>query len=471
MRIQAFSRRLQSFARAQSGSIGLWMGVAILPITLMVGAATDLRRVETMRGAVQDASDAAVLAAAKAYLAAGSADGGRLDAARAAAGATLGGNLREDGERLTALGWTVAEQGGELVLTTTAKVPLAFGGLFGMDALPVKTSAASVIDIRLEVALVLDTTGSMAINDRIGTLKQATGALIDQLAAAAQQSRRANPLKIALVPYSNTVRVATSHQGAEWLDSYSNGDRYWVAKPANLVDRFNSYGPAGWGGCLESRPMPFDVQDTAATKSDPNSLFVPFFNTETPTTDPNKDCGLSEIVPLTGDTAKVKAAALAMKIDGYTNIPMGLMWGWHALTPDAGPFGANNAEPYSHADLVKAVVLMTDGQNNLGFASNEYHGTGRMDQNRVGADENSTLLQRRAALDARLVALCKNMKARGIVIYSVRVEETEGPDTVMRGCASTIKGQQKFWDVADAKDLPAVFDKIGQDLIEVRLSR
>jgi Flp pilus assembly protein TadG len=42
-------------AADQRGGIAIWFAVALLPITMLVGAATDLRRVEEMRSRVQDA--------------------------------------------------------------------------------------------------------------------------------------------------------------------------------------------------------------------------------------------------------------------------------------------------------------------------------------------------------------------------------------------------------------------------------
>lgn len=477
MRLPKLGAVARPFLRDPSGAIGLWMAVAILPITLLVGAASDLRRVETMRGALQEASDAAVLAAARAYLAAGIDDPGRLSKAQAAAGASLSGNLGGMAGRLRNLEWTVSNPAatGELVLTTRARSDLAFGGLFGVSDLPVKTSAASMVDIRLEVALVLDTTGSMNSNGKLQLLKDSTTSLIGQLETAAVQSGRANALRVALVPYSNTVRLPGSYQGRDWWDPTSSGSDYRAPDNRN---RFAGYGTSGWGGCLESRPYPHDVRDTQPSRSDLNTLFVPWFNTrqpDTPTdpaTNPNEGCGLSESMPLTADTGAVRASVRTMVADGYTNIPMGLMWGWHALTPSGGPFGAGAAEPYLTPDLVKAVVLVTDGQNDLGHPSegDNYLGVGLLSQNRVGVTQTSSNEARREALDERLTELCRNMKERGIILYTVRVEVDTGPDAVLKGCAH--KPEAPFYhDVRDARDLGRVFSRIGQDLVDVRLSR
>src|SRR5690606_32705650 len=41
----------------------------------------------------------------------------------------------------------------------------------------------------------------------------------------------------------------------------------------------------GWGGCVESRPYPYDVRDTAPSASDQSTMFVPYFAPDTPDED------------------------------------------------------------------------------------------------------------------------------------------------------------------------------------------
>jgi hypothetical protein len=115
------------------------------------------------------------------------------------------------------------------------------------------------------------------------------------------------------------------------------------------------------------------------------------------------------------------------------------------------------------------VVLLTDGLNDLGDAgSNDYTGVGRLDQERVGVGVAASRDERRIALDARLTELCANMKARGIVIYTIRVEVAAGSDAALKGCATR---PEYYHDVRDADQLPAVFAKVGEGLIQLRLSR
>ena len=75
---------------------------------------------------------------------------------------------------------------------------------------------------------------------------------------------------------------------------------------------------------------------------------------------------------------------------------------------------------------------------------------------------------RRDAIDGKLATLCANMKARGITIYTVRVEVSGGSSTVMRDCATTV---DKFYDVQNASQLNSVFQTIAGDIASMRISR
>ena len=472
-RFRHILQRLARFRRAQGGGFAVWTAASLIPIAVLAGAATDYHRLTNMRSALQGAADTAALAAGRAYLAGAEGDPARLAAARAAAGEALAANLGPQLSLLQDLRWDVqpgTSADGELVFTANARIPMAFSGLLGLADVPVSTSAATQVGLRLEVALVLDTTGSMLSGNKLPLMKAATARLIDQLNAAAAQNPRRDPLKLALVPYSNTVRLPASYARATWMDGQARGDGYWnrALRPDPLFDRFDAYGEAGWAGCIESRPMPLDVSDAPARAADPDSLYVPFWNPDTPG-EPNAGCSISPLVRLTTDIGSVAQAAERLEAGGATNIPLGLLWGWHVLNP-SGPMGAGSAEAPRN-DLVKAVVLLTDGQNDLGDAGNNaYSGIGRLDQERVGVGVDATRDARRQALDSRLAALCANMKARGIVIYAIRVEVASGDDAVLKACASQPTAPY-YNDVRDADQLPAVFARVGEGLIQLRLSR
>lgn len=173
-------------------------------------------------------------------------------------------------------------------------------------------------------------------------------------------------------------------------------------------------GVASWGGCVESRPYPHNINDTAAATGTPATMFVPMFAPdETDLTDsnnparpannnwltdvstgtsavrqrfmpkyftdpgttvtpaygmdagPNTSCSttaitlLTDVSSTTGATA-VKAAIDAMAADGATNVPEGMAWGWRTLSSTA-PFTEGRAETERGND--KVLIVLTDGAN------------------------------------------------------------------------------------------------------------
>jgi hypothetical protein len=282
------------------------------------------------------------------------------------------------------------------------------------------------------------------------------------------------------------------------------------------VNRFSLFAAmsTSWGGCVESRPHPYDVQETPPSTATPATLFVPYLAPdesdvefyswgnnylpdetnnnaswftrlenagkydEAPTTTavigngynrgPNYGCTLQPIVPLTTNVATVKAGIQNMRATGDTNIPFGLMWGWHALSPHA-PYALGSA--YGNGGARKIAVLMTDGQNawfdNGSPAASIYSGAGYITNGRLGITGGDELA-RRTGLDARLTQLCANMKAKNIVIYTIRVEVTVGSATVLQNCASD---PEKFFDVQQASQLDSVFDQIAESLLNPRIIR
>jgi hypothetical protein len=309
-----------------------------------------------------------------------------------------------------------------------------------------------------------------------------------------------------------TVKVGTAYRNAGWIDQ--NGaapiNNQIFSSAANRFTLLNNMGVA-WGGCVESRAAPYDVQDTAPSTGAPATLFTPYFAPDEPSSGgtyynsylpdvtnssswqtrqgyvakynraptatgtnsntgyiygPNSGCQLSPITRLTDDWDTLKSAVDDMVAVGDTNIPLGLMWGWHLLSPNA-PFSDGRA--YNTPKSTKVVVLMTDGENTMGSTGNNnaslYNSLGYIWQGRLGITSGSTA-QRKAAMDARLTTLCANMKAQQIVIYTVRVEVASGDSSVLRGCASS---NDKFYDVQNASQLTAVFNAIAGSIENLRI--
>ncbi len=158
-----------------------------------------------------------------------------------------------------------------------------------------------------EVALALDNSGSMA-GSKIDSLKTAASNLVDTLFTAAQNSSEPDPIKIAVVPFAASVNVSSQYANASWMDTtgvgkyhayeqkcYANGGTLNssgtcsvnVGTGINSFTLFSSLktssgSAVSWGGCVEARPMPYDVSDDAPSSGNPSTVFVPLFAPDEP---------------------------------------------------------------------------------------------------------------------------------------------------------------------------------------------
>ena len=135
----------------------------------------------------------------------------------------------------------------------------------------------------------------------------------------------------------------------------------------------------------------------------------------------------------------MEAVVDAMTPSGMTNVTIGTMWGWHALT---------QSEPFTQAqavknDVEKVLILLTDGLNT---------------QNRFTTNPTQ--------IDKRTDVACNNLKKEKIRVFTVRVIEGNVP--LLQGCASA---PNMFYDVQVASQLTPVFASIAASLSGARLAK
>jgi hypothetical protein len=160
-----------------------------------------------------------------------------------------------------------------------------------------------------------------------------------------------------------------------------------------------------------------------------------------------------------------------MAAQGATGVGEGAAWGWRALSPSEPLTEGRN---YSITNNTKVLVLMTDGQNtyypNSKFLKSWYDIYGYIVQNHLGttSTSSSTLTQ---FMDQRTLQTCNNMKAAGVVIYTVAFQipgDQAGALTLLNSCASD---QDKYFAPGTNAELLAAFNAIGQDLSELRVTK
>ncbi|MEI9964044.1 MAG: hypothetical protein WDM92_04430 [Caulobacteraceae bacterium] len=128
----------------------------------------------------------------------------------------------------------------------------------------------------LEIAMVLDNTGSMA-GTKLSTLKTAASNFVDTLSTAAARSSDPNAVRIAL----GAVLDDRERRLAVPVADLDRPERRLADQRPDLQHPREPLHPAQadervLGGCVESRQAPYDVQDTPPTPTRPRPCSRPF---------------------------------------------------------------------------------------------------------------------------------------------------------------------------------------------------
>jgi Flp pilus assembly protein TadG len=523
------------FRRDRRGAVAIQFAILAVPLAVLSFGLVDINRASVAKRELQDALDAAALMAARSSA---TTDSGLQTVGAAALTAQLG---TMNDATLASSSFTLGGTSNTTVIATaTVKVTPIIANLWLQGDMTVGASSQVVrSQNKLEVVMVLDNTGSMAwtlgSSTKITALKTAASGLVTTLQTAAAGSSETDPIKIGVVPFSMSVNVGSTYKTASWITGVQPRDYGEDIFTQGNVDRFAKFSAMGisWAGCVESRPAPYDVQDTAPSSGTPATMFVPYFAPDEPddyaisytkrsrtyyyqfdnnyiTDDgnssvvwktrqgnankygtanlawgangtgdfgPNRECGITSLQRLTTSFSTVTSKLNSMVAVGNTNVAMGLMWGWHVLSPNA-PFADGVA--YGASKVTKIAIVLTDGDNTNDEVSNPensiYTGLGYIWQKRLlkanstttYLDETSSATERRDAIDAREALICTNMKAKGIVIYAIGVGVSTHSKSILQACAS---GTDYYYDVTDASQLSTVFSNIAGAIASLRISK
>lgn len=201
----------------------------------------------------------------------------------------------------------------------------------------------------------------------------------------------------------------------------------------------------------------------------------------------NPDDCPAAVLPLTNVRADVDGDDGIMDDltpDGYTNIPFGAVWGWRLVSPEPpfteaiGP-GETGPGGTDHEDWQKAVLIMTDGNNN--FDDRRTHWGSRPSaygyqfEERMGdgideADTGTPNMEDEA--DNKLLRICRRMKQENILVYSVVFDVSAGSniEDVFKSCA-TRPTAPYFFNAPNGDELNEAFSNIADDLVKLHVSR
>lgn len=239
-------RSIHRFHRHQSGSTFILTAFAIFALLAAVGTAVDVGRGQLMQSKLQNAVDAAGLAAG------GNVNSETLNAdVRKYINLNFSTNLM--GATLGNVTHTVSEDGKILTVTAEAQMPTTFMGLFGHDTMDLAaTTEITRSNKGMELVLVLDTTGSMA-GSKLTALKSSALKLVDILFGTGKTT--AENLWIGVVPFSQAVNIGPSH--TNWLDAAHYATLDWRS--------------THWAGCVEARYTGRDITDDPYNLPAPNT--------------------------------------------------------------------------------------------------------------------------------------------------------------------------------------------------------
>ena len=419
------SKLTRDFSNDNSGSLALMVGIAIIPMILVAGAAVDFYRVGSAKAEVQMSLDAGALAGAAAKPSA--TDAQRIKLAKDAFSANLDGGLG---------GQLVGEpdikiENGRLVMSYDGALPTTLLRIGGFDKVNIglKSSVNLRQAPRAEIAMVLDYSGSMGWSSA-GQTKYITmrNAAIDMVNGLTENGTN-KEVEFGLVPFSHNV---------------------YATLPSGFVK-----GATGgtWTGCTYDRQYPFNV-----SSNQPNGSNNSKWGQDAPT-DWDGEPGQAnyfcdgqnhngngyqannlKIRELSSDHSAIVSQLQAMQPYGYTNISLGVEFGWHLLEPDA-PYAAR---PFSDDKNKKFLVVLTDGkQTTPAFGSG---GSRKISDG-----------------ETNLTTLCGNIKNTDITVITIAFALNDAAtETRLRNCSTD--PDKHFFKAEDGNDLTSAFEEIQNQI-------
>jgi Flp pilus assembly protein TadG len=529
-------RVLGDFIIEGRGNVAILFGFALIPLVIGMGAAVDYGRALLVRERMADAADGAALAIGS---------WPDLTQAEQTAKAQQFFDANYPPSTLGTVGkLNVSYSGDDITVGVSGTVKTTFMNVANIDHIDVGvTTTVTKKQRNIELVLVLDTTGSMADNGKLGALKTAAKQLVSNLFNGNATS---DTLKIGVVPFAAAVNIGSNQINSGWLDTatYTAANATADPIPFEDLDKTTGIGPLAlyssakgltnrtWAGCVRERGGAYALTDDPPSTGTPATLWAPYFAPDEPdsaskttypntylcdnpskcsngnsttapsatcvtgtstndqrqcyttkykgksvpstSTGPDFNCPPAQITPMTNTASTVNAAIDALVAKGSTVIPAGLLWGWRVISPTA-PFTEGAA--YSDDKWVKAIVLLTDGQNDVGgggsqnplpssdFNHSFYNAFGFAKNGHMGSTSGSNA---EATLDSDTITVCGAIKAKGIALYTIGLGVTSASQTLLTSCASS---PDKYYNSPTPDQLASIFQDIAQGLGDLRVAQ
>ena len=353
-RLAASARR---FRRDEDGALIIFALMMFVLMIMMGGFAVDLMRYENTRTNLQNTLDRSTLAAA--------ALNQQLDPESVVRDYMQKAGLADQIESVTVTSGLNSRIVHSIGKADTHPIFLHMLGINRFDAMGGSQAEQSITNV--EIVLVLDVSGSMTRNNKIGNLKTAATAFVDQMLANDPNHR----VSITIVPYNAQVNI-----GPLLAAKFNLTNRNGVANVNCVELPLTVYGSLPLSRTL---PMPMMAYaDTAYGTSLINGYVSPVSGNAIPNYS-NAFCKPTTVNMVrlpSNDGTTLKAEINALQAGGNTSITLGMKWGVTLLDPTMRPMFADfiasgdipasmPSRPFDYNDgnSMKIVVLMTDGEH------------------------------------------------------------------------------------------------------------
>ncbi len=394
--MRSIQKTLKQFLNATNAGVAPMFALFLTVILFIIGFTIDFRRMDSAKMHLQAATDSAVLAAARAYLTSSVQvkETKRQEDSQKIASDYLTANLLSSSNNFENNQiQLVFKEDGEIVGKASTKIKLIFGGLFGKsDVVLPALAAATVGDSRkLEIVLVLDTSGSMSSQNRMKQLRTASINFVNSVFDNAVYERT---VQVGVVPWNATVNINMDRPGtwdaspgpAIHNSNYGNGTNQVTSfqdftenlYPPGFSD-FGSYsdsdidddfGSSGWLGCItatkDERKISSSGNVTPLTDVPPSKMKWPA--RKVAGWDPNSDCP-SPMLAMSQSRPQIIKKLNQLNPSGNTHADIGLMWGYRMFSQQANWnnfFGYNSdtkPDSFHSTKSRKIMIMLTDGEN------------------------------------------------------------------------------------------------------------
>ena len=184
---------------------------------------------------------------------------------------------------------------------------------------------------------------------------------------------------------------------------------------------------------------------------------------------PSAGCLQNTIEPLSSDKTSLKSDIDALQAVGSTGGHIGVGWGWYMVSPRFGYLfpSASRGAAYDKTNLIKAVVIMTDGEYNSAYCNgviskDSTNGSG-------GANTHIDCNAPNGHSFTQAMSQCTAMKAAGVKVYTVgfAVVNDQRARDLVNNCASS---PAHVHLPATGTELKTAFRLIGQELAGLRIA-